>query len=80
MYLINSKFNLPKRQKPERKLELIVEFKEWFYSSAFMDWVEVEGELTLTGYSPSPELENILANKIDVQLEYYSPIIDENRN
>jgi len=48
---------------------VIVEFKEWFYSSTFTDWVEVEGELTLTGYSPPPELVNILANKIDILLE-----------
>ncbi len=62
-------FNQPKKQKAERNLKLIFDYKEWVYSSAFTDWVEVEGEQTLTGYSPPEELMNILENKIDTELK-----------
>jgi hypothetical protein len=62
-------FNLPKKKKPKSELKLIFDFKEWFYSSAFTDWVEVEGEQVLTGYSPTPELVEILEKKINIHLE-----------
>ena len=62
-------FDLPKRDKPVKKVQFVTAAKEWFYSSANTDWVEIEGELTLTGYTPPPLLSSMLENNIDLKLE-----------
>lgn len=62
-------FNLPEAAKPEKKLNFIRQYKEWFYDAAFSDWVEIEGELVLSGYIPTPMLSSILESQIDFKLE-----------
>ncbi len=62
-------FDLPKRAKPVKKVQFVTAVKEWFYCFANTDWVGIEGELTLTGFTPPPLLISMLENNVDLKLE-----------
>jgi len=61
-------FNLPERVKPIQESQVVDSIQEWCYSMKYTDWIQIEGEQVLTGYSPPDELMNILENKIDLEL------------
>ena len=47
----------------------ITEYEEMFYDYDIKDWVNVETGETLTGYTPSRDLLNLLNNQIDNTLQ-----------
>ena len=59
-------FKVPK-QETELAGKLLFDFKEWFYDAFHSDWIEIEGELNLTNYTPSLELTQLLEKEIEVK-------------
>lgn len=62
-------FNLPPRQKQESKTQLLKNYKEWIFDSMVNDWVEIDGELTLSNYNPPRELTILLEKNINTNLK-----------
>ncbi len=63
-------FNLPKQTKEKTRSRVTTEFEEWIYSPKFRDWLHEESEQTLLGYTPEPEIVELLKNEnIDVMRE-----------
>ena len=62
-------FDLPKRAKSLKKVQSFIAVKEWFYSSADTDWVEIEGELKLTSYVHPELFCSVLEKNIYLKLE-----------
>ena len=62
-------FDLPKQDKPIKKIQIATAGKEWFYSYADTDWVEIEGELKLTSYVHPELFCSVLEKNIYLKLE-----------
>jgi hypothetical protein len=63
-------FDLPKTEPKQRKGARVDEgHSEWFFAPQYFDWLNVDSELTLTGYTMSDELLSLLKNNIDSQLQ-----------
>ena len=62
-------FDLPKREKLVKKIMVATAVKEWFYSSADPDWVEIERELRLTSYVHPELFCSVLEKNIYLKLE-----------
>jgi hypothetical protein len=58
-------FSLPKQAKTEAKVQWVTDFQEWQYNMAVGDWVGDDVEATLSGYTPTAELLNLLDTDID---------------
>jgi hypothetical protein len=57
-------FNSLKKNPEPKQGHFLKQFKQWTYSPEVSDWVEVNGETTLTNYAPSPELAGLLKDSI----------------
>ncbi len=63
-------FNLPKTHQKERKgARAVTGHSEWVFMAKYHDWLNIENELTLSGYIPDAKLAYMLKNYIDVQTE-----------
>lgn len=62
-------FDLPKEAKERIGARVVNDFYDWVFSPENFDWLNTENELTLTGYTPSNALRNILENNIDMRAE-----------
>ncbi len=62
-------FNKPPQHKHESKTQLLKKCKKWIFDSNFNDWVEIEGELTLSFYISTIDLTTQLKMKIKTQLK-----------
>ena len=62
-------FDLPKTEKVIQAARVVTDYYEWQFHPKYFDWLNMENELTLTGYDPAPELVNLLAYNIDLESE-----------
>jgi hypothetical protein len=62
-------FKLPKEKNKSVSNTTLIEYQKLSYESEIMDWVDKETGETLSGYTPSLELINILNNRIDTSLQ-----------
>lgn len=63
-------FDLPKGTKKQPAgARIVTNYGEWLYVPQYNDWLNTENELTLSGYLPPDELQNLLANNIDIITE-----------
>lgn len=58
-------FSLAKQAKAQSKVQWVADYQEWQYNMAAGDWVGKDIEATLSGYSPTAELLNLLDTDID---------------
>lgn len=63
-------FKLPKQSKQNKQSPtLLKQYDEWVYHPTLFDWQKPETGELLTGYIPPPELQWILAQRIDTDLQ-----------
>ena len=63
-------FKIPNNNNNKRiTLSTLIDYNELSYQSDIMDWVNEETGETLSGYTPTPELINLLNHRVNTTLE-----------
>jgi hypothetical protein len=62
-------FKIPNNNNKQITLTALFDYNELSYQSDIMDWVNEETGETLSGYTPTPELINLLNHRINTTLE-----------
>ena len=62
-------FDLPPGQRETRGAQVVSKFYEWVFDLRYFDWMNVDNELTLTGYVPLVALVNLLRYNVDKEVE-----------
>jgi hypothetical protein len=57
-------FNLPPQPKKGTSIKALNQYKAWIYDLKYSDWLEIDGELTLSGYIAPDELRTLLKDSI----------------
>ena len=64
-------FDLPKDSvKKTTGAKVVNDYYEWVFDPVNFDWLNIDNELTLTGYNPPQALISLLENNIDKILEW----------
>ena len=62
-------FKIPNNNNKQITLTTLIDYNELSYQSHIMDWVNEETGETLSGYTPTPELINLLNHRVNTTLE-----------
>jgi hypothetical protein len=62
-------FKIPNNNNKQITLTTLIDYNELLYQSDIMDWVNEETGETLSGYTPTSELINLLNHRVNTTLE-----------
>lgn len=62
-------FDLPKTPKERTGAKVVNEYGEWVFDARFSDWLDIDSELTLCSYQPTPQLLSLLVESVNVELD-----------